>query len=88
MYFNVTQAFYVEGYKVALTFQDNSKGEVDLTEYAKEGTVFKKFLDIDFFKTFKIDYGTLTWDSGMIDIAPETLYIKVTGKDIIWKNAG
>ncbi len=87
MYFNITSAHYLEGYKVALTFQDNSKGEVDLTEYANKGTVFKKFLDISFFKAFKIDYGTLTWDNSMIDIAPETLYIKATGKEIVWKNA-
>ncbi len=76
---------------MSLTFQDNSKGKVDLTEYANEGTVFERFLDthfFKFFKAFKIDYGTLTWDNGMIDSAPETLYIKAKGENIVWKNAG
>jgi hypothetical protein len=89
MYFDVVKAEYLDGYKLLLVFQDHSRGEVDLSDYLQEGTVFEKFKDINFFKTFKINYGTLTWDNGMIDIAPETLYLKATGKkEIIWKNTG
>lgn len=88
MYFNVTSAKHLDGYKVKLRFQDDSEGEVDLSSYINDGTVFERFRNLDFFKSLKVEYGTLTWDNGMIDIAPETLYIKATGKEIIWKNAG
>jgi hypothetical protein len=82
MYFNIIKAMYIENYKIELTFSNNKKGVVDFENYLKNGEVFQSIMDIDKFRNFKIDYGTLTWDNGRIDIAPETLYIKATGDSI------
>ncbi|RKX79290.1 MAG: hypothetical protein DRP87_03615 [Spirochaetes bacterium] len=35
-----------------------------------------------FFKKFRVEYGTLVWGNGEIDIAPETLYTLATGKPV------
>jgi hypothetical protein len=45
--------------------------------------VFSNFQDIDFFKKvfINMELGVLTWP-GDIDIAPETVYTKVTGKPL------
>jgi len=42
------------------------------------------FLDIEYFKKFRVEFGTLIWGDGEEDIAPETLYTKATGKKIIY----
>jgi len=84
MYFNVTEAHYLEGYKLQLLFEDGSRGSADLSSYADPTNVFKAFLDLSFFKNFKIEYGTLVWGDGEVDIAPETLYSLATGKPITY----
>ena len=37
---------------------------------------------MDYFKDFRIEYGTIIWGNGKIDIAPETLYSIATGKPV------
>jgi len=54
------------------------KLEVLPWEILYDGTEF--IADLEFFKNFRIDNGVLTWGSGEIDIAPETLYHKATGE--------
>jgi hypothetical protein len=82
MFFEIVNAEYLSDYKIKVEFEDGSQGEVDLSDYLEEGTVFKSFLDINFFKNFKIEYGTLIWGNGEIDLAPETLYTLATGKPV------
>ncbi len=82
MFFDVVNAEYLSEYKIKIEFEDGSQGEVDLSEYPEENTVFNSFFDITFFKNFKVEYGTLVWGTGEIDIAPETLYALATGKPV------
>lgn len=82
MFFEIVNAEYLSDYKIKVEFEDGSQGEVDLSDYLEEDTVFKSFLDINFFKNFKIEYGTLIWGNGEIDLAPETLYTLATGKPV------
>ena len=82
MFFDIIDAEYLSDYKLKIKFEDGSQGEADLSEYPEENTVFKSFFDIDFFKDFRIEYGTLVWGNGEIDIAPETLYTLATGKPV------
>jgi hypothetical protein len=51
-------------YKIKNDIADGSAGEADLSEYPEENTVFKSFFDIDFFKKFRIQNGTLIWGNG------------------------
>jgi hypothetical protein len=85
MFFDIVNAEHITDYKIKIEFEDGSRGEADLSEYPEENTVFKSFFDIEFFKKFKIEYGTLVWGNGEIDIAPETLYTLATGKPITFE---
>lgn len=82
MYFDVIDAHHVEGYRIHLTFEDGSTGTADLSSYPNDEDVFRSLLDMDFFRDFRVEYGTLVWGDGSIDIAPERLYELATGKTV------
>lgn len=88
MYFNVTEAEYIESYKIKLRFENGRAGTADLEEYIQHGDIFTRLIDRDNFRKFKVEYGTLTWNNGTIDIAPETLYQKATGDQVILNSGG
>ena len=56
---------------------------MDFQDYIHKGGVFKKFLDLEFFKNFHIndELGVLTWNNE-IDIAPETIYSEATNSPL------
>lgn len=83
MYYDVVNVKYIEGYKLKITFENGRTGVVDLQEYAKMKGVFKRFLDIEYFKRAYVndELGILCWPDG-VDIAPETLYSKATGEPL------
>jgi hypothetical protein len=82
MFFEVTEAEYVENYRIKLSFEDGSSGIADLSDYPNRNNVFRLFLDMNYFRDFRIEYGTVIWGDGELDIAPETLYTIATGKAI------
>ena len=74
MFTEVVQANYVDGYRIAVLFNDGVKKIVDFTNLLKKNMpVFKPLENIDLFKKFTVT-DTLEWDNGNIDIAPEYLY--------------
>jgi hypothetical protein len=86
MYFNVVEADYIERYRIKLVFQNGKSGIIDLEKYISDGEIFEPFKSIEIFKNFTLEFGTLTWNDGSIDIAPETLYQKATGEPVILEN--
>jgi hypothetical protein len=68
---HVTQAKYIENYKVWLSFNDGAEGEVDLASELY-GEIFEPLKDIVFFKSFTLEGHTLSWRNGA-DFAPEFL---------------
>ena len=82
MFFEVTDAEYVDNYRINLTFEDGSSGLADLSDYPNRNNVFRLFLDMNYFRNFRIEYGTVIWGDGELDIAPEKLYTIATGKVI------
>jgi hypothetical protein len=82
MFFDVKEAEYIDNYRIRLTFEDGSSGIADLSEYPNKNNVFRLFFDINYFRNFRIEYGTLIWGDEELDIAPETLYTIATGKAI------
>jgi len=75
MLHDLIKAEYLDGYKIALTFDDGKNGVVDFIRFIEQGGVFEKLKEPNTFKNFKIntELGVITWDD-QIDIAPEILY--------------
>ncbi len=71
----ITKAGYIKDFKVKLTFNDGLEGIVDLKSHL-DGKVYEPLKDVDFFKKFKLDSWTLTWQNDS-DFAPEFLYEQV-----------
>ena len=71
MFLHVTDAKYVKGYTVWVSFNDGTSGNVDLSSELW-GKVFEPLKEIDYFKRFEIRGHTLSWDNGA-DFAPEFL---------------
>ena len=85
MYFEVTEARYPNRYRIQLRFEDGSAGVADLSRYPNQDNVFRAFLDSDYFKRFRVEYGTLVWRNGEVEIAPESLYSLATKKSVTYK---
>jgi hypothetical protein len=68
----VVRAEYRGGFRIRLTFNDDSEGTVDFGSWL-EGPVFEPLKNPEYFQRFFVDGGTVTWPNGA-DIAPETLY--------------
>jgi len=82
MFFDVKNAELTGSYLVKVEFEDGTAGKVDLRKYVQEGTVFSKFSDPTYLKSMRIEYGTLVWGQGEVDIAPEALYEEATGRAV------
>jgi hypothetical protein len=69
----VTDARYVDHYRIWLAFNDGTSGEVDLAGRL-HGEVFEPLQDLDLFRQVKFDseMDTVVWPNGA-DLAPEHL---------------
>lgn len=76
MFLHVTQAAYRNDYKVWLSFNDGTEGEIDLADELY-GELFEPLLDKEFFRTFTLEGHTLYWENGA-DFAPEFLREQMT----------
>ncbi|MBI5437844.1 MAG: DUF2442 domain-containing protein [Nitrosomonadales bacterium] len=80
----VTEAHYVDGYRLAVTFNTGESAVVDFSRLIAETTLFAPLRDVGQFKSFYLDgWPTLAWPCGL-DIAPEALYQMATGKLPAW----
>ena len=71
----VTEASYVDGYKLNVTFSDKKNGIIDLSNviHHDHRPIFKELSNIDKFKKFRVEADTIVWENGL-DLAPEYLY--------------
>lgn len=73
---------YLQDYRLHLVFTDGVAGEIDLRkEIVGVGGVFAALEDQSFFQQVKVSTsgGTIEWPNG-VDLCPDVLYAKVTGK--------
>ena len=65
-------------YKIFLEFNDGLNGTIDFKEKFEKDKrkIIKDLLDVNKFKTVRVDLDTLCWDNG-VDFAPEYLYEKI-----------
>ena len=75
IFIHVINARYCGEYKVWLSFNDGTEGEVDLASELY-GQVFEPLKDKEFFKSFELEGHTLSWSNGA-DFAPEFLYEQI-----------
>jgi hypothetical protein len=86
MHFDIRKAEYLGEYNIRIDFEDGSTGVADLSDYPDENTVFRPFRDLSYFMKFRVEYGTIVWGEGELDIAPETLYERATGKPVMYES--
>src|SRR5438105_1573921 len=71
----------LSGYRIWLSYADGITGEVDLSHLAGRG-VFKVWADRKVFEGVHIDHsGAIAWSED-IDLCPDALYLRLTGKGI------
>ncbi len=70
----ITNAKYLEDYKLELSFNDGFNGVVDLEDkiFNDHRIIFKSLQKIEFFKKFSKNRWTIEWTNG-VDLAPEFL---------------
>ncbi len=78
----ISEAKYLESYKVHLLFTDGRSGEVDLHEFISNDhrPIFKELQNENIFHRFTLDFDTLVWPNGA-DLAPEFLYFQAFRDD-------
>jgi hypothetical protein len=76
MFLHITEAKYIEDYRVEVSFDNGCKGIVDLSDVLK-GTVFEPLRDKKRFSQLKIDpeLETIAWPNGA-DLAPEYVFFR------------
>ncbi len=76
---HVTDVRCLGGYRLRLSFDDGTFGEVDFSQEEWAG-VFAPLADPEYFAMVQLDeeLGTIVWPNGA-DIAPETLHRLVAG---------
>jgi hypothetical protein len=68
----ITSAEYIDGYRISVTFSNNTRKIVDLKDRLY-GEIFLPLNDIEVFKRFFVSDWTVEWENGA-DFAPEYLY--------------
>ena len=73
------QASPLEGFRLWLKYEDGIEGIVDLSDLAGRG-VFKAWSEGNIFDAVAIrESGAIVWP-GEIDLCPDALYIRLTGR--------
>ena len=74
----VVNADLKDNYKIFLEFNDGISGTIDFKDKLENDhrQLIKELLDLNKFKTAKVNNDTLCWDNG-VDFAPEYLYEKI-----------
>jgi len=77
----ITKVTVLANYRLELAFDDGVRGVVDLSDLVGKG-VFALWRDPDIFEKVQIgSFGELIW-LDKIDLCPDSLYLKVTGKNL------
>lgn len=64
MVISIHKAYYTEDYKIKFIFSDGMEREIDFSGFLKNARnpMTNKYLDIQLFKNFSIEYGDIVWN--------------------------
>lgn len=81
MFLHVTEARYLDAFRIEVAFNDGKKGVADLSEALKD-PVFEPLKNPEQFMQFQVDpdLETIVWANGA-DLAPEYIYFQAFKKD-------
>ncbi len=81
MFLHITDAKYLNGFKIEVSFNNGRQGVADLSD-ALEGKMFEALKDTAKFSSFFIDkeLETIVWPNGA-DLAPEYVFFKAFKND-------
>lgn len=81
MFLHITNARYLEDYKVEVSFNDGRKGIADLAD-ALKGSMFEPLKNKSVFSRLAVDkeLDTIVWSNGA-DLAPEYIYFQAFKKE-------
>jgi Protein of unknown function (DUF2442) len=81
MFLHITNARYLEDYKVEVSFNDGRKGIADLAD-ALKGSMFEPLKNKSLFSRLVVDkeLDTIVWSNGA-DLAPEYIYFQAFKKE-------
>ena len=68
----VTDARYVRGYILEVTFSNGVRGEIDYSHWIEKYPHFAPLKDLDYFRDFSLDGWTVVWPNGA-DLCPDVL---------------
>ncbi len=81
MVLKVVDALFLGGYKIEIKFSDGKTGVVDFEEDIRYTPGFQVLKHPAAFRNFKVNFsGALDWENNAINVSPEILHSKVTGK--------
>lgn len=72
MFRHIVEAKHIQDYQVWIKFDDGKSSKINLIDEIW-GEVFEPLKDIDYFRNFKIENDTLSWENEA-DLAPDFLY--------------
>jgi hypothetical protein len=80
----LTEAKYIDGYRIWIKFTDGLSGIVDFTDIIHNYPAAQPLTDQNEFQRFYLDdWPTLAWPCGF-DFSPESLYERATGQSVPW----
>lgn len=81
MFLHITEAMYIDDYKVKVVFNSGEQGIADLSALL-QGGIFAPLQDQSFFAQLRVDeeLETLVWPNGA-DVAPEFVYYQAFKDD-------
>lgn len=72
----IRKAEYIKDYQIKVYFTDGVIRTIDLFNFLSASThpLINKFMDIELFKQFHIEMGTLCWGDNEFDLNPLNIY--------------
>lgn len=72
----IQKAEYIKDYQIKVYFTDGKIRTIDLFNFLSTSNhpLINKFIDMELFKQFRIEMGTLCWGDNEFDINPQNIY--------------